>query len=115
VEYRKLNKALNLGNVWVEARRKPIQCFQYGILVVTLGLIFKRLDVIYVDYKNYTVKKHIITTSSNILAPWFPHDTSLGIMLQVFCCSSLVVQVVGPGDRILGAHLGRNHNAQSIR
>ena len=45
----------------------------------------------------------------------FQNVTSLGIILQVFCCSSLLVQIVGLGDRILGAHQGRNQNAQSIR
>jgi hypothetical protein len=45
----------------------------------------------------------------------FQNVTLLRNMLQVFCCFSLLAQIAGPGDRILGAHQGRNHNALSIR
>jgi hypothetical protein len=77
--------------------------------------MFKKLDIIYVNYDHYKVRKRIIITSSKIMALRFQNSTSLEIILQVFCCSSLLVQIVGAGDRILGAHQGWNHNAQSIR
>jgi hypothetical protein len=50
-----------------------------------------------------------------MMAFCFQTSTSMGNILQVFCCSSLLVQIVGRGDRIHGAHQGRNHNARSIR
>jgi len=49
------------------------------------------------------------------MALFFPNVNSLRTMPQVCGCSSLLVQNVGPGDRILGVHQDRNHNAQSIR
>ena len=87
------------------------------ILYSTLGFMYKHCTkiILYFDYKYYTWAKCIIIPSSNNMAFCFRKITSVVTLLQVFCWSSFLGQIVGRGDLILGAHQDRNHNVQSIR
>ena len=80
----------------------------FGLMVNKLDILHNILSInIFKDviYYNYFIKNY----------GFFLHVTSVEPLLQDFCCSSLLVQTVGPWDLILGAHQDRKLNAQSIR